>query len=149
MDEQQAAIIILYFQFITLSLVSIVACLYAVPLCFIRKFHKPIHLLTLNICITQFICCIYWLIFYIMNQYFPLIFRTPQSCLSIFYLQHLVDCEVFYALCMTSFNRLLSIVYPNKRLFRTKRWVAICIGVQWILGALTPSPILFLNADVI
>jgi hypothetical protein len=84
-----------------------------------------------------------------MNQYYPLILWTPQSCLLIRYLQQLVDCEVFYALCMTSFNRLLSIIYQNKALFRTKRWVAICVGVQWILGALTTLPILFLNADVI
>ncbi len=149
MDSQQVIAILNIVRIAILSLVSIVACLYAIPICFIRQFHKPLHLLTLNVCIAEFMCSTYWLIFYIMNAYYPLILWTAQSCLPIIYLQHFVNCQVFYGICIVSLNRLLTIVYPKRRLFGTKRWTAICIGVQWIFGALLPLPILFLNADVI
>jgi hypothetical protein len=149
MNQDQIANIVFMVHLTILGFVSIGACLYALPLCFIRQFHKPLHLLTLNVCIAEFMCCTYWLIFYIMNAYYPLILWTAQSCLLLIYLQHFVNGQVFYGICIVSLNRLLTIFYPNKRLFSTKRWATICIGAQWIVGASVPLPILFLNADVI
>jgi hypothetical protein len=149
MNQEQIANIVFIVHLTILGFVSIGACLYALPLCFIRQFHKTLHLLTLNVCITQFMCSTYWLIFYIMNAYYPLILWTAQSCLPIIYLQHFVNCQVFYGICLVSLNRLLTIVYPNKALFRTKRWAGICVAAIWIVGASVPLPILFLNADVI
>jgi hypothetical protein len=149
MNVHEIEVIIVIALIITLGLVSIAACLYAIPLCFIRQFHKPIHLLTLNVCIAAFICATYWLIIYTMNTFYPLILWNLKSCLPIIYLQNMVNCQVFYALCIVSLNRLLTIVYTNKPLFRTNRWTGICIGVQWILAALLYSPVLFSNAEVI
>jgi hypothetical protein len=149
MDIHEIEVIIVIALIITLGLVSIAACLYAIPLCFIRQFHKPIHLLTLNVCIAAFICSTYWCIFFIMNTYYLHVIWTLQSCTTILYLHCMVNCQVFYSLCMVSLNRLLTIVYTNKPLFRTNRWTGICIGVQWILAALLYSPVLFSNAEVI
>ncbi len=149
MNQDQIATIILYVQFITLSLVPIVACLYAVPLCFIRQFHKPLHLLTLNVCIATFICTTYWTIFYLMDAYYPQILWTPQSCLTLIYGKNMVVCQVVYALCMISLNRLFAIIYKNNALFRTKKWIGICVGAQWIFATLIPLPILASNYNVI
>jgi hypothetical protein len=149
MDQKEVVTIITIAEIITLGLISIGSCLYAIPLCFIRQFHKPTHLLTLNVCIAAFICATYWLIIYTMNTFYPLILWNLKSCLPIIYLQNMVNCQVFYALCIVSLNRLLTIVYTNKPLFHTKKWAAICVSAQWIFGALIPSPILFLNSHVI
>jgi len=149
MDQKEIVTIITIALIITLGLISIGSCLCAIPLCFIRQFHKPTHLLTLNVCIAAFICSTYWCIFYIMNTYYPLILWNLQSCLPIVYFQNMINCQVLYAFCIVSFNRLLTIVYTNKALFRTKRWAGVCVSVQWIIVALIFFPILFSNAEVI
>jgi hypothetical protein len=149
MNVHEIEVIIVIVLIITLGLVSIAACLYAIPLCFIRQFHKPIHLLTLNVCIAAFICSTYWCIFFIMNTYYPLILWNLQSCLPIVYFQNMINCQVLYSLCLVSLNRLLTIVYTNIALFRTKGWAGICVSVQWIIVALIFFPILFSNAEVI
>jgi hypothetical protein len=73
---------------------------------------------------------------------------SVKSCLPISYLQNMVDCQVFYGLCIVSLNRLFTIIYKNKALFRTNKWAAICISAQWIFGALMPSPIFASNMNV-
>jgi hypothetical protein len=140
MNDKDTINILVIIKVIILGIISIGACLYAAPLCFIRRFHTPLHLLTLNVCIAAFIGSTFWTIYYIMSTYYEDILWTASSCLPILYLQTTVNCQVLYALCVVSLNRLFAIVYGNKALFRTKKWVAICVGVQWIVGALLPLP---------
>jgi hypothetical protein len=149
MDTEQVLAILTIVRIIMLSFVSIGACLYSIPLCFIRRFHTPANLLTLNVSIAACVCSTYWLIFYIMDAYYPHIFYTAQSCLSILYLKNMVICQAIYAICMVSLNRLFTIVYKNKPFFRTKKWVAVCVTAQWILAVLIPLPALTTNVDVI
>jgi len=149
MDEKQVIVILVIITIIMLGFISIGAALYALPLCFIRRFHKPAHLLTLNVCIAAFICSTFWLIFFTMDIIYPRIFWTAQSCLAIFYLQNMVNCQVLYALCMVSLNRLFVVVYQNKALFRTKKWTVICVTAQWTFGTLIPLPVFASNLDVI
>jgi len=148
MDADQIVAIVTIVRIIVLGLVSVAACLYAIPLGFIRRFHTPVNLLTLNVCIAAFVCSTYWIIFYIMNAYYPEIIWTPQSCVVIPYLQNVMDCQELYAVCLVSINRLFTIVYKNKPFFRTKKWVAVCVTAQWILAALIPLPALASNRDV-
>ncbi len=75
-----------------------------------------------------------------MNTFYADLLWTEQSCLPILYLQTTVNTQVLYASCMVSLSRLFTVVYRNKALFRTKKWVAICISVQWIFAALIPLP---------
>jgi len=149
MDVKQVVSIIIIVRIIVLGFVSIAACLYAIPLCFIRRFHTPLNLLTLNVCIAAFLCSTYWTIFYIMDTYYPHLFWTLQSCIIIVYLNHMVNSQELYAVCLISLNRLFTMVYKNKALFRTKKWVAVCVSAQWILGALISLPTLATNVDVI
>jgi hypothetical protein len=140
MDDQQTIVILVIIKVIILDFISIGACLYAIPLCFIRRFHTPSHLLTLNVCIAAFICASFWAIYFIMNTFYPEILWTEKSCIPILYVQTTVNCQVLYALCMVSINRLFAVIYKNKTLFRTKKWVAICVSVQWIFAATIPLP---------
>jgi hypothetical protein len=149
MDVKQVVAIIIIVRIIVLGFVSILACLYAIPLCFIRRFHTPANLLTLNVCIAAFVCSTYWTIFYTMDTYYPQIIWTPQSCTVIPYLHNMVNSQELYAVCLVSLNRLFAIVYKNKAFFRTKRWVAVCVSAQWVAGALMPAPALASNRDVI
>jgi hypothetical protein len=139
MDPKQILTIV---QIIILCLILIGACLYSIPICFNHRFHTPLHLLSLNVCFAALVCCIYWSIFYIMNMWYPTILWNAQSCLPIFYLQTAVNCQVLYSLCIVSLNRLFCVVYKNKALFRTKKWVAICVCVQWIFALLIALPLL-------
>jgi len=148
MNEQQVLDMVLYIRLILMSLTAIGGCLYAIPICFIRRFHKPNHLLTASVCIAIFNFSIFWLVFYVMNTYYPSVMWSVKSCIPISYLQNMVDCQVFYGLCMVSLNRLFTIIYKNKVFFRTKKWGAICISAQWIFGALMPSPVLASNVNV-
>jgi hypothetical protein len=141
MDDKQITTILVIITIILLILSSIGACLYTIPICFIRRFHTPPHLLSVNICIAIFICTTYWAIFFILNSFYPSILWTTKSCLLITYLRMMVNCQVLYALCMVSLNRLFSVVYKNKILFRTKKWVVICVSIQWIFVSLITLPL--------
>jgi hypothetical protein len=149
MDELKILAILTIGKIILFGLISIAACLYAIPICFIRQFHKPLHLLTLNVCIAAFVCSTFWAICYTVDVFYPYLFGTPQLCILISYTQLMVVCQVLYAFCMVSLNRLFAIVYKNKGLFHTKRWAAICASAQWILVALICSPITASNSNVI
>jgi hypothetical protein len=50
---------------------------------------------------------------------------------------------------MVSLNRLFVTIYKNKALFRSKKWIAICISVQWVFAALIPLPVMASNSNVI
>ena len=149
MDETQVIHMLIYLNIILLGLVTIGACLYSIPLCFVRRFHKPNHLLTVNVCIATFIFSIFWIIFFVMDTYYPYIFWSVKSCLLIAYLQSTVNCQVLYSLCVVSLNRLFTIIYKNKALFQSNKWAAICISGQWIVSTLISLPVFTSNSEVI
>jgi len=149
MNEQQVIDIIYFIRLIMFGLITIGACLYAIPICLVRRFHKPNHLLTANLCIAVFIFSNFWTVFYVMNQYYPYIWWTLKSCLLLAYAQNVVVCQVNYALCMVSLSRLFNIIFKNKAFFRTKRWSVICISAQWIFATLIPLPVLISDTKVI
>ncbi|CAF3702426.1 unnamed protein product [Adineta steineri] len=140
MNDNQIVIILVIIKVVILALISAGSILYALPLCFNQRFYTSIHLFTLNICITIFLCATFWMIYYIMNTFYSNILWTEQSCLLILYLQTMVNCQFLYALCIVSLNRLIAILNLHKRLFRTKTWIIRCIIVQWITGILLPLP---------
>jgi hypothetical protein len=149
MDVKQTITIIIIVRITMLGFVSIAACLYSIPLCFIQRFHTPANLLTLNVCIAAFVSSTYWMIFYVMDTYYNHIMWTSQSCVVIPYLHNMLNSQELYAVCLVSLNRLFTMVYKNKALYRTNKWVATCVSAQWTLRALIPSPALTTNPDVI
>ncbi len=140
MNDEEIIIILVIVKVIILSLISIASFFYALPLCFIRRFHTPLNFLSLNVSLTLFMCTTFWAIYFIMNTFYIDVLWTEKSCLLILYLQTTVNCQFIYALCTVSLNRLFAVVYHNKVLFRTKKWVGVCMSIQWISGVLIPLP---------
>jgi hypothetical protein len=149
MDQQQITNILTILTIIVTGSVAIGALLYAIPLCFIRRFHTTLNLLSLNVSIAAFISSTFWGIEYSIGTFYPRIFWTLQSCVPLRYVQHMVNSQLIYGFCMVSLNRLFAMVYKNKALFRTKKWIAICVSVQWVFAALICLPVVASNPNVI
>ncbi|CAF1495470.1 unnamed protein product [Adineta steineri] len=126
MDDQQIIVILVIIKAIILGLVCVASCLYAIPLIFIPRFHKPLHLLTLNVCVAAFMCAAFCGIYFIMTTFYFDVLWTEASCLPIIFTQTTVVCQVLYALFF----------------FQNKIWIAICISTQWIFVTLIALPTL-------
>ncbi|UJR19251.1 hypothetical protein I4U23_022379 [Adineta vaga] len=140
MDDKNIIYILVYAKIILLGFTSIGSILYTLPICLIKKFHTSLNFLSINISITLFLCVVFWAIYFIMNTWYIDIFWTEKSCLLISYLQTTFNCLFIYSTCIASLNRLFAIVYQSKVLFRTKKWVMICISIQWSISIIIPLP---------
>lgn len=126
------------------GLIILVATVYSIPILFIRRFHHRNNILTLNICLAIIFCCLYWFIFYIMldiNMYGTYGFMI-RACVFVYIVPAVLTLEIPFSLVTVSINRFFSIAYYNKHLFKTKKWIVICILGQWMLGVIFILPIL-------
>jgi hypothetical protein len=57
----------------------------------------------------------------------------------------MATCHIMYSHCIASFCRLISIQYPQKLLFRSRRWFLSIIGVSWLIGLLIAVPYLLFD----
>jgi hypothetical protein len=133
---------------IFLILVILLACIYAIPICFVRRFRSHINILTVNVCITCIVCCMYWLIYNIIQMVF-LDDLANWDCVLFQYFQTIVNCQEIYSLCNVSINRFCIIRYHNKLLFKTRRWILTCIVIQWLIGMILPLPLFTISGQVI
>jgi hypothetical protein len=62
------------------------------------------------------------------------------SCRLLGFLLDIAACEMMYAYCVSSFNRLLAIRYFNKLIFRSSRWLLTTMIIGWIIGVLFAIP---------
>lgn len=133
-----------YLRIILFGLIFLIAFVYAIPIISIRQFHHAHMILTLNICLVTGCCCFYWFIFYIMllvDVYGTYAFLI-NSCIFVSLVPAILTLQVPLSFVTVSINRFCSVVYHTKDLFKTKRWVFICILSQWIFGTLVILPIL-------
>ncbi len=128
-------------------LVSLLACIYAIPICFVRRFRSHMNILTVNVCISCIVCCIYWLIYNILQMVF-LDDLANWDCVLFQYFQTIVNCQEIYSLCNVSVNRFCIILYHNKLLFKTRRWILTCIVIQWLIGMILPLPLFTISGQV-
>ncbi|CAF1448505.1 unnamed protein product [Adineta ricciae] len=140
MNDAQVIEILVCIKVIILGLVSIGTLIYTIPICFHRKLRTPLNLLSVNVSLTLFICTMFWGIYLVISTWFDNILWTKKSCLWILYLQAAVNCLSIYSTCIASLNRLLAIVYHTTVLFRTTKWILMCIVVQWIIAILISLP---------
>ena len=126
------------------GLIILVALIYSIPIIFIRRFHHGNNILTLNICVATIICCLYWFIFYIMLQMnlFGTHLFTTNTCIFVFIVPTILTLQIPFSFVTVSIHRLCCVVYYRKNLFKTKKWIAICILVQWVFGIVCMLPIL-------
>jgi hypothetical protein len=106
----------------------LVALIYSCSILFVRRFHHQNNIFIFNICISIIFTWVYFIIYFLVadNEY------PRQLCNFLYYAFNVASVEVPFAFVAFSVHRLCSLVYHTKPLFKTKRWVAICIGSQWI-----------------
>ncbi|CAF1092441.1 unnamed protein product [Adineta steineri] len=46
-----------------------------------------------------------------------------------------------------SINQLCRVLYPTRLLFKTKKWILICCGIQWFLAIIAPIPLITRSAE--
>ena len=131
-------------RIILFGLIVLIAFVYSIPIIFIRRFHHRNNILTLNICIATLFCCLYWFIFYIMLRIdlFETYRFMMRSCAFVVIVPVILTLQIPFSFVTVSIHRLCCIQYHNKNLFKTKKWIAICILAQWILGVIFILPIL-------
>lgn len=126
----------------------LLAFIYSITILFIKRFRNPLNILTVNLAVSCTICAIYWIIYYILNVVL-LDDLNNWNCVFFQYFQTVVNFQEIYALCNVSINRFCIILYNNKLLFKTQRWVFICISVQWLMGFIVLLPLISINGQVI
>lgn len=99
--------------------------------------------LTVNVCFT--------IIFFAFIQLFSTSIRlynvseTVVLCRVKGFVINMATCHIMYSHCIASFCRLISIQYPQKLLFRSRRWFLSIIGVSWLIGLLIAVPYLLFD----
>jgi hypothetical protein len=132
-----------------LSFAALSTLIYLVPIICIQRFHTTNNILTANVCLASFLCCIYWIAFNVMLGFYPLVlFPSTFSFIFSSYIQVLASSWLVHSLAMVTINRFLTIIYPNKRFFKTKAWPYLSSAIQWVIDIILPIPFLILCAQV-
>ena len=137
------------FEMVCMGLIAISALLYILLICSIPRFHSTMNAITVSYSLAALSFAVFYLCYFgltFRDDYFTVI--SIRGCIVLNYSLPLVNGCVIYSLGVVSFNRLCMIVFHNKRIFKTGRWVAMCIASQWILAAIVSLPHLLIDQVV-
>ncbi len=130
-------------------LILISSCVYVLPILSIQRFRSPTNLLTANVSVTIFAWAVYWIVKSVLAEFFPDLYTAaPMLCTFQVYIQTMLLYQVTYSLCVVSVHRLFIIIYPQRPLLKTKKWVFICIGIQWTFDTIAALPMFSMSAQV-
>ncbi len=130
-------------------LILISSCVYVLPILSIQRFRSPTNLLTANVSVTIFAWAVYWIVKSVLAEFFPDLYNAaPKLCTFQGYIQTMLLCQIAFSLCVVSVHRLCIIIYPQKLLLKTKKWVLICIGIQWTFNTIAALPMFSMSAQV-
>jgi hypothetical protein len=124
--------VFLILQLSLLALDIFFAFIYATTIVFVRRFHNRNNMFILNICCTTMGSCIYFIIYTKMSYFDNARLVTPQSCAILYYAYSIAGIGIPFTFVTFTVHRFCSIVFHTKPLFKTKKWVMICIASQWI-----------------
>ena len=137
----ETSVFILYIAVIVLYIITVLlAVIYSLPMLCVQRLQRRKNILTLNICLTAAFSCLSWL----PTSISPL-FGYPRAVVRrqhpwLYVLQILSNTAVPYSLALVPFHRCGSIVFPQRRFFRTKKWMLVCFIGQWIASGLLTTP---------
>lgn len=133
-----------YLRIVLFGLIVLIACIYSIPIIFLRRFHYRNNILTLNTCLATICCSLYWFLFYIMLELDLLGTYSflLNACVFVFIVPTILTLQVPLSFVTISINRFCAVVYHNKNFFKRKQWVFICILFQWLFGIIFTLPIL-------
>jgi hypothetical protein len=133
--------IIVIVEIVFLLIILVLALIYILPIIFVRRFHTVTNILTGNVCIATIICSSYWISYYIILAFYPMILITsPIFCSIVPYVETMFNCLIIYALTMITINRYFTVIYPQKRLFKRQKWSFISSAIQWVVTIILPLP---------
>lgn len=129
-------------------IINILAVFYLIPILLFRRFHHINNVFTANVCIAVISCTTFWLLRLITRMYFSHTGKDILPDLILNYFAMMWNIQVPLSCLEVAVHRLCSIVYQTNNFFKTKIWAMICIGCQWIIGILSPIPLLLLQKRV-
>lgn len=136
--------ILSYFRICLFGLIIVVSLIYSIPIIFLRRFHYRYNILTLNICLATTFASIYWFFFYLMfhlDTWATFTFLMNNCRFSSIF-PVILTLQVPFSFVTTSINRFCAVVYHNRVLFKTKSWILVSIGFQWIFCSFLSLPLL-------
>lgn len=132
---------LIFLNIFFLSLIFITSFIHCIPVISNRRFQHANNLLILNLCVTSNCCCFYWIGYYLTLHYAPENLFQDSTCNWVFYFQTMAACQVIYSFSIISLHRYFYIVHHTNRYFKSKQWLRLSIGVQWVVGFIVPLPI--------
>ena len=122
------------------AIIVFLALIYSLPILCIRRFQHRNNIFTLNVSLTTAFSSFFWVATAISSLFGYSRDTVLQMFTWLFVLQVVSDMTIPYSLVLVSFHRCCSIVYPQKRFFRTRTWIIMCFIGQWIVGGLLSIP---------
>ena len=134
------AILFLTSRTILLIIVALLALVYSLPILCIRRFQHRNSIFALNVCLTTLLSCL-WGVFTYMSPLFGA--RYWEFLLAhswLFSMQVLVSVSTVFSFVLVSCHQCCSILYLEKRFFRSKTWVMVCLLGQWLFVSILCIP---------
>ena len=124
--------------------IGCITLIYSCLIIFLRRYHNRNRMFILNLCINAIFTCIYFIIF----SNFAGSVISSIACIFLQYAFNVASVQVPYAFLAFSLHRFCSIVYHTRPLFKTKKWVFLCISSQWIGQFIISLPLVFQSYEV-
>ena len=123
-----------------LLIIALLALIYSLPILCIRRFQHRNNIFALNVCVTTVLSCLVYAGFYALPllSIAPRQLRTASTWLLLG--SALLGYSTAFNFVLVSFHRCFSILYPQKRFFQLKPWVAVCLLGQWIIASILAIP---------
>jgi hypothetical protein len=129
-------------------LILIIALVYSLFILLIRRFRHRNNIFILNICLAIIGTSVYSIIYLIMGYFDPGRLYATDMCLFLFYTYNIICIGIPFSFVTFAVHRFCSIIYHTKPFFKKKRWVAICIGSQWMGEFVISLPFIFRKESV-
>jgi hypothetical protein len=123
--------IITILQVTLFCVILLLALIYSSLILVISRFHQHNNIFALNMCVAIIGTCVYFIIYFAMAYFDPQRLFAPHMCILLYYAYNIANTETTFAFVAFSIHRFCSMKYHANPFFKTKRWVAICIGCQW------------------
>ncbi|CAF1391552.1 unnamed protein product [Adineta steineri] len=121
------------------SAVLLIALVYSCLILLISRFRHQNNMFILNLCLNTITTSVYFIIYFYAIDY-----DMPQSmCILFNYAFNIASIQIPFAFVAFTVHRFCVVVYHRKALFKTKRWVVVCILTQWIAQFIISLPFVF------
>ncbi len=140
--------IVLVLQDIFFALILLFAFIHSCLILFHRRFRHRNNIFILNICFSIMGTSLYLFVFFTMQYFDAKRLLAASTCDLVFYVYNIASTTTPYSFVNFTIYRFCTIVYHLKPFFKTKRWVIICITIQYIIELIVAIPYMFKQQTV-